>query len=239
MFELHQFRHSAFCLKVRMALKAKTLPFSVVELKPGLDQVSIFRLSGQQKVPVLLNGEVVIHDSSEIIRYLDSYQSGKRLVPNDPKKSTQAYLIEDWADTTFANAARISLFRTSANDSELRKELLNSYFPKPIVKSLGGVPWGAIKGFSEVFMKEDEETLFNSLKQLSQLVQSSEWLVGKSMSVADLAVAAQLSLIKFPASSGPSIAGKGVKGLCDNPQFEPLFIWRDNLELALEDLAFK
>ena len=45
MLELHQFRHSAFCLKVRMALHAKGLSFREVEVTPGIGQLAVFRLS--------------------------------------------------------------------------------------------------------------------------------------------------------------------------------------------------
>jgi glutathione S-transferase len=54
MLELHQFRHSAFCEKVRLLLAAKQLPYSVVEVVPGLGQVQLYRLSGQRQVPVLV-----------------------------------------------------------------------------------------------------------------------------------------------------------------------------------------
>ena len=60
MLELHQFRHSAFCLKVRMALQAKGLSFREVEVTPGIGQVSLFRLSGQRQVPVLVDGDEVL-----------------------------------------------------------------------------------------------------------------------------------------------------------------------------------
>ena len=35
MLELHQFRHSAFCEKVRLILAAKGLAYSVVEVTPA------------------------------------------------------------------------------------------------------------------------------------------------------------------------------------------------------------
>ena len=57
MLELHQFRHSAFCLKVRMVLQAKGLSFRTVEVTPGVGQVAVFRLSGQRQVPVLVDGD--------------------------------------------------------------------------------------------------------------------------------------------------------------------------------------
>ena len=42
--QLHQFRHSAFCEKVRLVLAVKRLPYTVVEVSPGLGQLALFRL---------------------------------------------------------------------------------------------------------------------------------------------------------------------------------------------------
>ena len=84
------------------------------------------------------------------------------------------------------------------------------------------------------FMNENEASeLLHSLEKLSILVDKNSWLVGKKMSVADLAVAAQLSLLRFPSSSGSSLAGKGCKGFSDNPKLQSLFHWRDQLEMNL------
>nr|MCH9772290.1 glutathione S-transferase C-terminal domain-containing protein [Cyanobacteriota bacterium] len=59
------------------------------------------------------------------------------------------------------------------------------------------------------------------------------FLVGDSLSLADLAVAAQLSLLRFPASAGSQLAGRGVAGLSDHPRLQPLFEWRDQLEVRV------
>ena len=60
MLELHQFRHSAFCLKVRMVLQAKGLSYRAVDVSPGIGQLAVFRLSGQRQVPVLVDGDTVL-----------------------------------------------------------------------------------------------------------------------------------------------------------------------------------
>ena len=53
------------------------------------------------------------------------------------------------------------------------------------------------------------------------------------MSFADLAIAAQISLLSFPPSAGDKLYGKGCPGFKDHPQLEPLFSWRDQLENSL------
>ena len=73
------------------------------------------------------------------------------------------------------------------------------------------------------------EQLRANLQQLSALVQQQPYLVGSALSLADLAVAAQLSLLLFPASAGAPLAARGVPGLADDPQLAPLWAWRDGI----------
>ena len=102
MLELHQFRHSAFCEKVRLVLAAKGLAYSVVEVTPGVGQLELYRLSGQRQVPVLVDGSNVIADSSAIAQHLERHTQEPALLPSDPAQRAQALLLEDWADTALA-----------------------------------------------------------------------------------------------------------------------------------------
>ena len=124
MLELHQFRHSAFCLKVRMALQSKGLSFREVEVTPGIGQIAVFRLSGQRQVPVLVDGDHVVADSSAICRHLETLEPAPALIPMEPRLRAQVELIEDWADTTLAAAARAALLQAAVDDPLLRDALL-------------------------------------------------------------------------------------------------------------------
>ena len=233
MLELHQFRHSAFCLKVRMVLQAKGLSYRTVEVTPGLGQVAVFRLSGQRQVPVLVDGDLVLADSSAIARHLERREASPALIPAEPRAAAQMHLLEDWADTTLAAAARSALVQAAALDPELRVALLPDDLPDPLRSVMGALPGGWVSNVSELVNQNERAELLASLEQLALSVQTNPWLVGESMSLADLAVAAQLSLIRFPSSSGSSLSGKGVPGLSDHPSLQPLFHWRDQLELKL------
>ena len=233
MLELHQFRHSAFCLKVRMVLQAKGFSYRTVEVTPGLGQVAIFRLSGQRQVPVLVDGDLVLADSSAIARHLDLREPEPGLIPSDPREATQMHLIEDWADTTLATASRMALVQAAALDPQLRLALLPDDLPDPIRSVMGVIPGGWVSNVTELVNQNERAELLASLEKLSEAVQASSWLVGDAISLADLAVAAQLSLLRFPSSAGVTLAGKGVPGLSDHPKLQPLFHWRDQLELKL------
>jgi len=72
MITLYQFRHSAFCLKTRMALQAKKLQYRVEEVTPGIGQFEIFKISGQKQVPVIVDdNDQIISDSSIICEYIN------------------------------------------------------------------------------------------------------------------------------------------------------------------------
>ena len=221
MLELHQFRHSAFCLKVRMALQAKGLSFREVQVTPGIGQISLFRLSGQRQVPVLVDGHEVVSDSSAICRYLEELRPEPALIPANPRQRAQMQLIEDWADTTLAAAVRAALVQAAADDAQLRDVLLPDDVPSPVRQVMSGLPGGWL----------------SSLCAVADGVDLNGYLVGDGISLADLAVAAQLSLLRFPASSGESLAGRGVPGISDHPRLQNLFRWRDQLETRLINLA--
>ncbi|WP_269607363.1 glutathione S-transferase family protein [Prochlorococcus marinus] len=233
MLELYQFRYSPFCLKIRMALQAKELSCRIIEVVPGVGQFNIFRLSGQRQVPILKDRDNVISGSSEIIEYLEEIKPEPQLIPSNPKEAAQVHLIENWADTTFSNAAKKALLKSATLNKDLRVALLPNEIPSSIKEFLGKLPCEAINEFGSLINYGEDSSLLKSLENLSNLVHEKEWLVGNSLSVADLAVAAQLSLIKFPTSSGEVISGKGCKGLADDPKLKNLFTWRDQLELYL------
>ncbi len=230
MLELYQFQHSPFCLKVRLALKAKGITFRVVDITPGMGQVNVFQISGQRQVPVLKNDEKIVSDSTEIIQYLETIAKEPELFPKDPMEAAMAHMIEDWADTTLAKAIQSEFIKAAAIDPSLREGLLPEDFPKPFKELVNHLPFEFLNNINEVFNTRESKTLLTSLEKLSCCVSYTKWLVGNSLSIADIAVAAQLSLLRFPISSGRTLGGKGCPGFSDNPRLKPLFDWRDQLE---------
>ena len=229
MLELHQFRHSAFCEKVRLVLAAKQLPYNVVEVTPGVGQLELYRLSGQRQVPVLVDGAEVVADSTAIAQYLEDKVPEPVLLPVDPAQRAQVLLLEDWADTALAAGVRLALVQAAAVDPVLRGGLLPDATPAPLRSLVGALPSRVLSGLGQVVDQGGLEQLRANLQQLCALVQVQPYLVGEALSLADLAVVAQLSLLLFPASAGAPLAGRGVPGLADDPQLMPLWDWRDRI----------
>ncbi|MFN9619492.1 MAG: glutathione S-transferase family protein [Synechococcaceae cyanobacterium] len=231
--ELHQFRHSAFCEKVRLILARKGLDHTVVEVTPGLGQLELFRLSGQRQVPVLIDGGEVIADSTAIALHLEERHPEPALLPREPRARARVLLLEDWADTALAAGCRQALVQAAAADSVLRSALLPDTTPAPLRQLVSALPSAMLSPFSEAVVEVvapcEARQLRRNLEQLSLLVDGAPYLEGDCLSLADLAVAAQLTLLRFPASAGAPLAGRGVAGIADNPVLEPLFSWRDRI----------
>ena len=231
--ELHQFRHSAFCEKVRLVLAYKGLDHGVVEVIPGLGQLELFRLSGQRQVPVLIDGGEVIADSTAIALHLEERHPEPALLPRDPVLRARVLLLEDWADTSLAGGCRQALFQAAATDPVLRGSLLPETTPAPLRKLVSVIPGQVLSPVSEavgdVLAPCEPRQLRRNLDQLTALVTASPYLAGDRLSLADVAVAAQLTLLRFPASAGAPLAGRGVSGISDNPVMEPLFSWRERI----------
>ena len=94
-------------------------------------------------------------------------------------------------------------------------------------------PADLLRGVGQVIDHGGLEQLRRNLNQLCSLVQVRSHLVGDALSLADLAVMGQLSLLRFPESAGAPLAGRGVPGLADDPQLAPLWAWRDRLGAQL------
>jgi glutathione S-transferase len=233
MLQLHQFRHSAFCEKVRLVLAAKRLDYTVVEVLPGLGQWQLFRISGQRQVPVLVDGAEVIADSTAIALHLEARHPEPALLPADPRERSQVLLLEDWADTTLAAGCRLALLQAAAADPLLRGALLPDTTPGPLRQLVAGLPEQLGEAMAGAIAVAGSQQLEARLEQLAALVTATPYLVGERLSLADLAVAAQLSLLKFPASAGAPLAGRGAPGIADNPLLEPLFSWRDRIGAQL------
>ncbi|MEB3260989.1 MAG: glutathione S-transferase family protein [Cyanobacteriota bacterium] len=237
MLELHQFRHSAFCEKVRLVLAAKGLEAKRVEVVPGVGQLELFRLSGQRQVPVLVDDGEVVADSTEIALHLEQRHPLPPLLPSDPHDRARVLLLEDWADTALAAGCRRALLQAAASRPTLRAALLPEATPSSLRQLVSVLPGGLMGPLSDtltsLWAPLEAQQLQRNLEQLGHLLAGRDHLVGSRLTLADLAVAAQLSLLRFPASADAPLAGEGVSGIADNPLFQPLFDWRDRLVASL------
>ena len=103
--KLIQIPFSHNCIKVRVALAIKKLPCEIENIRP-MDRSGVIRVSGQGLVPVLVDGEKAVADSTAILLYLDERTPDPPLVPRDAAGRNLCLILEDWADRAFMEASR-------------------------------------------------------------------------------------------------------------------------------------
>ncbi|MDJ0735377.1 MAG: glutathione S-transferase family protein [Nostocaceae cyanobacterium] len=239
MLELYQFELSQYSEKVRLILDYKGLEYRKIEVTPGVGQVELFRMTGQSQVPVLKDGNKFIADSTEIAMYLEQQYPDQPLIPLDPKQRGLCLMMEEWADESIGIKGRKALFSAISQDQNFRKSLLPTTTPDILKNLVGEVPseFLQVLGFGVGYSPDAVATAIRDLKQdleaLCLILSDSPYLLGDEPSLADFAVAGLSILLKFPGGAyldlPPTIQGKGVPGLADNPEYAPFFAWRDRI----------
>ena len=103
--KLIQIPFSHNCVKTRLGLARKGLRYEVENIRP-VDRASVIRQSGQGLVPVLVDGDRVVPDSTAILLYLEERYPEPALVPKDPARRAECLVLEDWVDRAFMELSR-------------------------------------------------------------------------------------------------------------------------------------
>ena len=81
--------------RVALALAHKGIEVEYVEIDPD-DRGEVVRVSGQELVPVLVDGERVVADSPAILDYLEDRNPERPLYPADPARRAELRVFIDW-----------------------------------------------------------------------------------------------------------------------------------------------
>lgn len=111
---LHQFHISPDCGKIRAILRYKSVPVKIRPVNP-LNRAELLKISGQLRVPVLVDGRKVLTDSSDIARYLEDKFPDPPIYPRGRRDNAQALLWEDWADEALQRVVGPLKFLHKAN----------------------------------------------------------------------------------------------------------------------------
>jgi glutathione S-transferase len=186
---LLQFSTSHYCRKARLALGYKQIDYQVENLTPGLHILKVKPLTGLTTLPVLLpqmEGQPeVVGDSSKIFQFLESYQPEPSLFLSNLEQQREALMWEDWLDESIGTATRFVYYHFRAGEGKQIDPSLSSQIVIGIVRKQYGI--------NDASVELAANRLKLALVELAHRWQKSEYLVGGSLSVADLTAAALLS----------------------------------------------
>jgi glutathione S-transferase len=180
---------SPYVRKVLACLNLKGLDYEIDPITPFFGNDEFERLSPLRRIPVLIDGELALCDSSVICAYLDEAYPGHALLPSDARDRARARWLEEFADTRLGDVFIWGLF-----------------YQKIVRPMVFGEPGDA--GRIERTLKEDAP---RALDYLERELPASGFLFGE-IGIADIAIAvmfrnADYSGFKTDPARWPRVAG--------------------------------
>jgi glutathione S-transferase len=123
MLRLYRVPHSPNVDRVALALAYQGLEVESITVDPG-DRAPVRAVSGQDLVPVLVEGGTVIHDSSRILQYLDRRVPDRPLFPADAAARATVDVFIDWFNRAWKhepNRIADALERGDADPADLAR----------------------------------------------------------------------------------------------------------------------
>ena len=101
---------SPYVRKVLACMNLKGLEYEVDPITPFFGNDEYQRLSPLRRIPVLIDGDFSVSDSSVICAYLDDAYPDRPLIPADPRDRARARWFEEYADTRLGDVFIWGLF---------------------------------------------------------------------------------------------------------------------------------
>lgn len=180
---------SPYVRKTLVALKEKGLAFEQQPVMPGDSSPSFRALSPFGKIPAFTDGDFSICDSTAILTYIEAKFPEKPLLPADPALRAKVIWYEEFADTILA-------------------------------AHVGAIFWNRVvaprfmgqDGDLAAADKAEKEGLPPAFAYLEAQIPASNFLVGDTLTLADIAVVAHLvnlgyAGLQIDAATYPKLAG--------------------------------
>lgn len=110
MIKLYHRGDCPFCWKARLAFAELGVPYEEIRTKLGEKHPDVVRLNPHGSVPVLVDGDLVIGESSIILEYLEEISGNNVLLPEDSALRARIRCVEHYSDAIIGKALREVIF---------------------------------------------------------------------------------------------------------------------------------
>ncbi|MCW5735995.1 MAG: glutathione S-transferase family protein [Enhydrobacter sp.] len=150
---------SMFGAKAEIAAREKGLEFELVMVPFEMATLytpkhpEVLRINPKRQVPVLIDGDLELFDSTQIFEYLETLKPEPALWPADPKARARARLLEHKSDEVyFPSIIRLmSLQRTLEDPAAIDARAAATAFYDEMERTLGAGPWlGGSYSFADI-----------------------------------------------------------------------------------------
>jgi glutathione S-transferase len=189
---------SPYVRKVLACLWLKGLAYEIDPITPFFGGEAFDRLSPLRRIPVLVDGDLTLCDSSVICAYLDEQYPQRPLLPAAPAERARARWLEEYADTRLGDVFIWGLFFQK--------------FVRPAVFGEQGDAARVEKTLAEDLPRE--------LDYLERELPAEGFLFGEEIGLADIAIATFFRNggyvgVEPDAARWPRVAGFVVRALAD------------------------
>ncbi len=225
--ELLQFRYSPYNEKVRWALDLKQLQYRRTDLMPGPHMAKVRKISGQTATPVLVVDGRAIAGSAAILRELDRLQSEPPLHAEQPDVAA----IETKFDGDLGPRIRRKVLALLLEDhgyfcrvfAEGQSAVNRVAYRMMLPLAQGMVRRGnGITG--QAAIDDGESALQEGLAFVAERSRATGYLVGASLTTADIAAASILAMVVDPPNStmtkprpAPATTAKWITSIQSHP----------------------
>lgn len=115
---------SLFSRKVEIALHEKGLPFERIQVPFSQTrgyspkEPAVLAVNPKGQVPVLIDGDLALYDSTVIVEYLEDAYPAPALFPKTPQERARCRLLDVFADEVMLAALRTLMHRTEPHEAD-------------------------------------------------------------------------------------------------------------------------
>ncbi len=200
MITLTQFAASPLCAEIRRALRFKGVEFQAFEWPIAeLGALGLQAESATGGLPILqIDGGEKIRDTATILLELESRFQRPPLVPEVPSERAQAMLLEGWASQGLYFYGLAARFSPQEVDASIQRVLVSASDVYEAAREI------IVERLQKVLIvhglgTQSAEWLLGYLQRLTgaveDLQQKTGFVVGSTITIADIAIASQLTEI--------------------------------------------
>ncbi len=231
---------SHYSEKIRWALDYKQVPHRRRSPLPGSHMPIAFALTRGESItlPLLQLDGRTIADSTAILAALEARYPQPPLYPADPEQRRRALELEDFFDEELGPHARLLPFHELSNEPEMFAAVAAEAVPGPLGKAKGlvglyartytGLRFGVRDEAAAVAARAAIVAALDRLEAELEANGGGEFLVGDSLSVADIAAASLFYPVVGP-DEGPLPADSptppALESFKDSIRERPGYVW--------------
>ncbi len=196
-YRLYEFADSPSCAKVRACLNVKNVSYQRVPVTV-FRRRELGRLNPLRKVPVLVADGIPIADSSRIVRVVEERFPRPPLLPRQPEARAYCDLLEEWADEALTWIVRAFVWLNPRNRKTAYAACRDwaGRLPVSVAGTLAHLTMARrlrAWGYTRRALPELEARMKSNLASLDELLGENRFLLGKYLTLADIAVYAPLA----------------------------------------------